>query len=60
MPSMPTPLWLLLAAQPKLVTQVRQVICSCTGAARLMRLGALRHVYDDRPFCDDRTPYRPA
>ncbi len=29
-------------------------------AAQLMRLGALRHVYDDRPFRDDRTLYRPA
>jgi EAL domain-containing protein (putative c-di-GMP-specific phosphodiesterase class I) len=28
-------------------------------AATLMRQGALRHVFDDRPFRDDRTLYRP-
>jgi hypothetical protein len=29
-------------------------------ALQLMREGAIRHVYDDRPFTDDRTLYRVA
>ena len=32
---------------------------ACQWAAQLMLVGALRHVFDDRPFCDDNTLYAP-